>query len=348
MSILTDPGLVLGVDTHADTHTAAVCDSAARLIEVATFPTTPDGYGELLAWADSLGPVTHAGVEGTASYGKDLASLLVSHGLVVFEVTRPNRQVRRRNGKSDPADAVAAARAVISGEATTPLKAAGGPIEGLRAVRMARRSADKARTQVANQLAALARSGPAEISTQLRALTTAGRVAVCAEWDEADTTNPLAVVMTAMGNMARRHQALTEEINQYHKIQDQLTQVHAPALRELFGIGPDVASQLLITAGDNPNRLGTDAQFAALCGVSPVDASSGRQKRHRLNRGGDRQANNALWRIIHTRWNRHQPTITYRNRRRTEGLTDKEIRRCLKRHVTREVLTALKTDLGLT
>ena len=339
METMPRAGLICGVDTHADTIMVAVCDPTGRLLETCEFPVTSGGHRRLAGWLDSLGGVSVAGVEGTASYGRATTDFLIGRGVRVVEVIRPNRQTRRRHGKSDPADAVAAARAVISGEADAVPKSGEGPVEAIRVLQIARSSAIKARTQASNQLRDLIITAPLELRERLRPLSTARRVEICSRLR---TGSPLKV---ALQMLARRYQSLTVEIDALTSRLHQLVVSTAPSLISMHGVGPDVAAKLLIAAGDNPHRLRTEATFAALCGVSPVDASSGLQRRHRLNRGGNRAANNALWTIALVRMSSHPATRSYVQRRTSQGLTKPEIIRCLKRYIAREAHHAILTDL---
>jgi transposase len=281
-------------------------------------------------------------VEGTGSYGAGLARYLAAQGIKVTEVIRPNRQARRRRGKSDPADAVAAALAALNGEASGQPKSGDGAVESIRALLVARRGAVKARTQAGNQLRDLIITAPQLLREKLAGLPTPGRVKVAAQFRPGDLASPAEAAKAAMATVARRHQALTAEISQLDTALQTLLEHAAPAgFLAKTGVGARVAATLLVTAGDNPSRLRTEASFAALCGASPVDASSGKQRRHRLNRGGDRQANSALWRIVFTRMATDPRTQAYFARRTTEGKTTREIIRCLKRYVAREVYKAL-------
>jgi transposase len=260
----------------------------------------------------------------------------------VWEVNRPDRQARRQRGKSDPVDADAAARAVQAGEATGVPKAQDGVVEMARALRVARQTAVKARTQAINAIKALLVTAPSELREQLAGLTTTKLVRQAAALDAGTLATPTAATMLALAGLARRCQHLDAEIALLVGKLDQLTTTATPTLRQLLGVGPDSAAALLIAAGDNPRRLRSEAAFAALCGSSPVEASSGKTVRHRLNRGGDRQANAALHRIVIVRLRWHQPTRDYLARRTAEGKTKKEILRCLKRYVAREVFAALR------
>jgi transposase len=290
----------------------------------------------------SHGPLDKVGVEGTGSYGAALARHLSSQGVAVVEVIRPNRQARRRRGKSDIADAVAAALAALNGEASGTPKSHDGAVESIRALRVARRGAIKAATQAGNQLRDLVITAPEPLRATLISLSTNDRVALAARFRPGVLTDPIEATKLAMVSVARRHQELRGEIARLDSALDQLVPAVAPApFLAKQGVGLQVASTLLTTLGDNPARLRSEASFAALCGASPVDASSGKQRRHRLNRGGDRQANSALWRIVFVRMTHDPRTKAYVAKRTAEGKTTNEIIRCLKRYVAREVYKAL-------
>jgi transposase len=335
------PRVTIGVDTHLDVHVAHAKDQLGRRLATVSIPTTPAGYQSLLAWARGLGEVETFGIEGTGSYGAALARFLRAHGQVVFEVNRPDRQARRRRGKSDPLDAENAARTVQAGEATVVPKAGDGVAEMLRCLRVARSTAIKARTQAGNAIKALLVTAPAELREQLRGLSTAKLVPTAAAFPPGKPTTPAAAAMLALRTLAVRHQALSAEITTLDTELARLTAKAAPGLVALFGVGPDSAGALLVAAGDNSDRLRSEGAFSMLCGASPVEASSGKTVRHRLNRGGDRQANAALHRIVIVRLRWHQPTKDYMARRIAEGKTTKEVIRCLKRYLAREVFAVL-------
>ncbi len=330
------PRVTVGVDTHKDLHVAAARDQLGRRLATTQVQTTSAGYAQLLGWARSLGQVQAWGVEGTGSYGAGLARFLAAHGQRVLEVNRPDRATRRR------VDADAAARTVQAGEASGTPKAQDGTVEMLRALRVARHSAVKARTQTINAIKALLVTAPTELREQLATLPTTALIRQAATLEPGTLATPTAATMLAVGGLARRYQHLDAEIGLLTGKLDQLTAKTAPKLRALLGVGPDSAAALLICAGDNPSRLRSEAALAALCGSSPVEASSGKTRRYRLNRGGDRQANAALHRIVIVRLRWHQPTRDYLARRTTQGKTKKEIIRCLKRYVAREVFAALR------
>lgn len=340
------PEVILGVDTHADQHTAVVIDGLGRVQGTVEVAATPAGYEELLSWACQFGWPARAGVEGTGSYGAGLARYLAAAEVVVIEVNRPNRQRRRLRGKSDPTDAEAAARAVLAGEATATPKTRIGIVESIRVLRVARSSCVKSRTQVANQIKDIVQSGPEELRAELGPLTTTQRVRRAAGWaPDPVSAAPLEATSRALRHLALRYQALTAEMRELNADLGRLTRQAAPTLLERVGVGVESAAKLLITAGDNPERLRSDAALAALCGASPVEASSGKVTRHRLNRGGDRQANNALWTIAWHRLKRDPATQAYAERRTKEGKSDKEILRCLKRYIARELYPLLLNDL---
>jgi transposase len=326
-----------GVDTHADQHVAAVVDEVGRILSTSSFSTDEPGYRDLLDWMSSFGKVTRVGVEGTGAYGAGLARYLASQNVQVVEVDRPNRRLRRKRGKSDATDAEAAARAALNGEATGLPKASNGLVESLRALRVARRSAVKARTQAFNQIRDLIVTAPEELRSKLRALNGDSRIEVCARLRPDPSMDPTSATKTALLSLARRHQGLSEEIARLDEALGKICAELNPALLGAFGVGSETASALLVAAGDNPERMRSDASFAALCGASPVEASSGKVVRHRLNLGGNREANHALWRIVMVRLSRDDGTREYMARRRQEGKSDREIMRCLKRYVAREV-----------
>jgi transposase len=260
MTSMTTPGRVVigGVDTHRDTHHAAVLDEVGRQLGDRAFPATPAGYAALLRWLRRHGEPARVGVEGTGAYGAGLARSLSGQGVPVVEVDRPDRRARRAKGKSDPLDAVAAARAAASGQATGTPKAADGPVEAIRALRVARRGAVKARTQTINALRGLLVTAPAGLREQLRELSPAALIAACARLRPpagpiAQAEDPaLAGVKTALRTLARRHQQLSTEITELNTQLGALTRATAPELIAVPGVGPEVAGQLLVTDGDNP------------------------------------------------------------------------------------------------
>lgn len=338
-----------GADTHGRFHHAAAVSRVGEVLGTEQFPATAKGYQQMLAWMRGFGRVVKVGVEGTGSYGAGLARYLAEQHVKVVEVDRPDRKTRRRQGKSDPIDAVAAALAALSGRASGVPKTRTGPVEAIRVLQVARRGAVKARTAAINQLKGLIVTAPEPLREQLRALPEAALVAACANLPVGQTPHlddPVHATHGALCAIATRIQQLAAEIAHADKQLRPIVAKTAPRLIALHGVGPEVAGRLLTTAGDNPDRLRSEAAFAHLCGVAPIEASSGNTQRHRLNRGGDRAANSALYTAVLSRI-RHDPnTRAYKQRRTAEGKTTKEIIRCLKRHVVREVYTAIMADLA--
>ena len=332
-----------GVDTHRDTHVGAVVDGATgRLLGSESFPADEGGYRRLVAWMESAGRLVRVGVEGTGSYGAGLARFLGEAGIEVVEVNRPNRQLRRqKGGKTDSVDAEAAARAAASGEATAVPKSGDGPVECLRMLVVVRRSATKARTQAANQIHSVAVTAPEQVKRRLRGLNIGARVRVCAAFRPGTDHTTTTYAKRALRRLARRYRALDTEIDELDVEIRRLCAQANPALLAAAGVGPDTAAALLVAAGDNPGRMKSEKSFAALCGSSPVQASSGQTIRHRLNRGGNRKANSALWRIATTRMQNDARTQAYVTKRETEGKNRKEIIRCLKRHIAPQIYRLL-------
>ena len=338
--------VVLGVDTHLDIHVGAIIGESGKLLGTRSVSTSSAGYLDLYRWACSFGSVSRAGVEGTGSYGAALCRFLVDKEVTVFEVNRPDRAKRRLQGKTDPTDAESAARSVVAGIANAIPKQQSGACEAMRIVSVARRSAVKARTQVINQLRAILVSGPQEVRDRLwktRALDCANACARIRSLGDGVLMETLAFTLKSL---AKRWLALTTELKQLDRQLETLTQRYAAQLRERFGVGPNTAAVLLSVAGDNPERLKSEASLAALCGVNPLPASSGKTVRHRLNRGGSRAANNALWTIAMVRMRSDPRTKKYVARRTAEGLTLKEIHRCLKRYIVRELFPLILSDLS--
>lgn len=337
-------GIHGGVDTHMDVHVAAAIDQNGRLLGTRSFPTSPLGLRRLERWLAGHGNVIKVGVEGTGSYGLGLLRVLNEAGHDVVEVNRPNRQLRRSRGKSDTVDAEAAARAVLAGTATATPKSRDGIVESIRVLRLTARTTRHAMSRIDAQILHLIVTAPEPIRVDLQALSPRKRVARAANWrpgpDAADITTATKI---ALRTLARQWQVLDADLKVLKAQLLHLTEKANPSLLQIPGVGPDTAAALLVTAGDNPDRLTSSAGFAALCGVSPIEASSGKSNGRRLNRGGNRQANSALYRIVIVRMSRkHQPTMDYIARRTTEGLSKRDIIRCLKRYVAREVFQHLQ------
>ena len=326
-----------GVDTHADVHVAAAVDHNGGLLGVESFLADRAGYEELLGWLVSFGEVERVGVEGTGSWGVGLSRFLTGAGVVVVEVDRPNRQTRRRKGKSDPSDAISAARAALSGVASVTPKTRNGPIEQMRVLLVARRSARQQRIQNLNQLRHLVFCAPEPIRVRFKDRYKTGLVSEAANMRPHKGSDQIVYTTNlVIRGLARRVKSLNTEIKTIDQTLKLLIEATAPSLLELHGVGVDTAASLLVAAGDNPDRLHNERSWAHLCGVTPLPASSGKVTRHRLNRGGDRQANAALYRIVLTRMSSHPETRVYVAKRRTEGLSTPEIMRCLKRYVARQ------------
>jgi len=336
-----------GVDTHGRTHQVAAIDSAGRVLGGAEFEASCRGYRELLAWLRDHGPIASVGVEGTGSYGAGLCRHLLAEGVTVIEVDRPDRRIRRAKGKSDPIDAECAARAVLAGTASATPKDRRGVVESIRMLRIARSGAVKARTAAVNALRATVVTAPEPVRLALGMLAPAKLVAACRALrpDRARLHDPVHGARLALRTLARRIEALDLEIRELDGALARLVRAAAPATLALAGIGVDHAGQLLVSAGQNPERLRSEAAFARLCGAAPIPASSGQTSRHRLSRGGDRQANRALHMAVVVRLRRCPRTRAYVERRTAEGLSKPEIMRCLKRYLAREVYHALQADL---
>ena len=343
---LDDVGrVIVGVDTHLDEHVAVAIDHHAARLGEYRLATTAKGYEGLESWAIGLGEVATFGVEGTGSYGAGLARYLAQCGHTVIEVNRPDRSTRRRLGKSDPLDAEMAARSVLAGVARDSPKSGVDKVEMIRVLKIVKDSAMKARTQSMNQMKALVVTAPVELREDLAALDARRLVDRCCSFRPGRLATPAAAAKHALRLLARRHSQLTSEIEGVDEELVRLTAETAPALVNTFGVGADTAATLLVAAGSNPERLRSESAFAALCGVNPIPASSGKTDRHRLNRGGDRQANAALYRIVLVRLRHDERTREYMRRRTREGMTKPEIIRCLKRYVARQVFAILR-DMG--
>ncbi|CAN5640311.1 IS110 family transposase [soil metagenome] len=345
MVIVDSARLVVGgVDTHRDFNVAAVVDMNGGLLGVESFPTTADGHRSLSSWMVGFGTIERVGIEGTGAYGAGIARHFMAAEVAVIEVDRPNRQKRRQHGKSDELDAIEAARGTLSGRCLGRAKSGNSHAEALRALLVAKRSARSTRIRTLVQLRYLMFTAPDELRARLGGLSATQLV------NEAAKMRPRPggdIVMHATKTtaliLARRIHALDAELA---TIDDQLgpiVKAAAPELLNIFGVGIDTAAVLLVTAGDNPQRITSEAAWAMLCGIAPVPASSGKiDNRFRLNIGGDRHANNAIWRIVITRLGQHEPrTVAYMTRRLAEGQSKKAIIRSLKRYVARETFRAL-------
>jgi transposase len=346
-------GVVIGgVDTHKHSHHAAVIDQHGQLLGDHEFGTDARGQMDLLGWLRSHGDIAAVGVEGTGDYGAALTRELMSAGVRVVEINRPNRAARRADGKSDRLDAEQAARAVLAMTATAIPKSKTGPVEVVRMLRVTRSSAVKARTQAFRTLHGITIGAPPPLRDELIKLSKRTLINRCAGLrpeteDLLDLTDDperfhLAAAKRTLRALAHRWRALDTEVKALDCQIKALVERTAPELVALFGVGVELAGQFLMTAGDNPERIHHEAAFAKLCGVAPQPASSGRTTgRHRLSRSGDRAANSTLYIVAITRMRHHEPTRAYFERRTAEGLTKREIIRCLKRYIAREVFKAL-------
>ncbi|WP_400160649.1 IS110 family transposase [Arthrobacter sp. BPSS-3] len=332
------PQVIVGVDTHADTHHVAIVTEYGKPIADEKFAATAAGYSKILNFITSHGIVRAVGVEGTGSYGAELSRVLAKEKLSVFEVNRPNRQNRRIRGKSDPLDAYQAAQSVLAERGISTPKTKDGPVECLRVLRTARTSAMKARTIAINQIRSLLVAAPETIRSKYRGLPTSAMITALARsrpsGHPAETEHITALTLKTL---ALRYESLRTEIASTDALLQEILDSYAPLLTELTGVGVEVATQLLVTVGDNPERINNEAQFAALTGTAPVPASSGKTIRHRLSKGGDRQANSALHHVVLSRMQSDSRTQDYVAKRTADGKSKRETMRCLKRYVAREI-----------
>lgn len=324
-----------GVDTHLDVHVAAALDHNGGVLGVESFPTTPAGYRDLHDWLVGFGALERVGVEGTGAYGAGLARFLQRAEIEVIEVDRPNRQERRRHGKSDELDAVEAARAALGGRCRAVAKTGDGAMEAMRALLVAKRSGRQARVRSLNQIRHLSFTAPDDLRARLQQVPTGQLAATTARLRPSGDVVASATKL-ALRTLGRRVLDLDAQLATLDDALVELITATAPELLALHGVGVDTAATLLVSAGDNPERIRSEAAWAHLCGVAPIPASSGKVIRHRLNPGGNRQANHALWRIVMTRMSSDPRTRRYVERRVEEGLTKREIIRVLKRYVARE------------
>jgi transposase len=324
--------VAIGIDTHRDRHSACALDDQGRLLGELELAAESGGYEALWEWASSLGVPAFA-LEGSGSYGAGLARHLASRGAELYECERPTRRDRRR-GKSDRIDAQAAARRLLAGEGLAKLRGFGAR-EQLRVLLLERRSARQAQTAALNQLHALLITGPAPLRSRLEGLRGLPLARRAARVRSQESLAP------SLRRLARRALALAAEVELVDPELAQLVQALAPALLAECGVGPVCAAQLLVSSGD-PARMRSEAAFAALAGASPIDASSGRQQRHRLNRGGDRQLNAALYVIALNRKQAHAATRAYYERLLAGGKTRREALRCVKRVLARHFYRHLR------
>jgi transposase len=340
--------VVAGVDAHTDEHHVAALDLQGRLLGAAAFPTSAAGYAQLINWLRGHGEIVRVGVESTGAYAAALVRVLVAEEITVVEVNQSHPHARQRLGKSDPIDAELAARAALSGTASAVPKQTNGIVESIRQLVVARTGALKARTAALQQLDDLIITAPEQLRSELRrGRTLKARAALCRRLhpDRDRIHEPAHAAKLALRSLARRIDQLEREIQELDQQLERLVTAAAPRTVRLFGVGTQAASQLLITAGQNIDRLHSEAAFAKICGAAPIQASSGRTTRHRLDFGGDRQANRALHMIAICRLRYCDRTRAYAARRTSDGLSRREILRCLKRYIARQTYQALRADL---
>lgn len=336
--------VVIGVDTHKDVHVAVAISGSGTRLATASFPATGQGYQQLAAWATGHGSVHVFGIEGTGSYGAGLSRALTAQGLCVVEVGRVNRQLRRRHGKTDTVDAESAARSVLAGDAEGQPKSGDGAVEMIRHLKIARDTGVKARTQAMVTLKTLLVNAPQPLRERFIGIT--GKMTLIraiAALRPGPATSTTASAKMALRALANPWLMLDTEIKEHEAVLETLARAQAPALMDAPGVSTGTVADMLVVLGDNPQRIRSEAAFAKLCGVCPVPASSGKTSRHRLNRGGNRRANAALYRVALVRMRHHPPTKEYIQRRTAEGKSPREIRRCLKRYIAREIYQHLCT-----
>ncbi|MCB5361998.1 IS110 family transposase [Vibrio splendidus] len=334
--------MYLSVDTHLELHVATLINELGQVVKSKPFSVDLAGYRELLAWCKSYGFLQKASIEGTGSYGAELTKFLKKNSIDVYEVMRPNRMERRQKGKTDVIDSENAARSVLSGETAVIPKSHAGPVESLRSLLMTRNSAVKSRTQAMNQIRALLVSGPDELKQSLYR----PKPSACATACLARCSNSREPLMISLVLLAQRWNFLNDQVKSLDNALKKLTLNTAQSFVSRFGVGTNVAATLLVAAGDNTNRLKKESSFSALRGVNPIPVSSGKTTRHRLNRGGSRSANNALWTVAMVRMRSDPRTKDDIARRTAEGLSTKEITRILKRYIARELFPLILKDLA--
>jgi len=342
---VTEPQFIVGgVDTHKTQHVAAIVDGHDRLLASEHFAATGEGYKKLLRWMRSYGDLHRIGVESTGSYGAGLLRYLQKVGLDVLEVTTPDRTDRRKRGKNDTLDAENAAHAAFTGHRTVTPKTRDGMIESLRVLKTGRKTAIAARRVAQQMIQMNIVAAPAKLRESVQSMTRMQCIRTLAAWrpDLTAYRDVTTAYRITLKSLARRYLELDDEIADYDAMIKSLVDELAPELIERNAVGYDSAAQLLLTAGDNPERLHSEASFAALCGVSPIPASSGKTHRHRLNRGGDRAANSALHIIAIGRLRTEARTKAYVDKRIAEGHSKLEAIRCLKRYIAREVYRLLR------
>jgi hypothetical protein len=342
--------VVAGVDAHRDAHQVAVLDSRGRLLATAGFRATVRGYEALVDWIESHGEIELVGVESTGSFAAGLVRVLAARAIAVVEVNQPHPHARHRRGKSDPVDAELAARAALSRTAAAVPKYSGGVVEAIRQLAVTRAGAVKARSAALHQLDDLLITAPDALrrSALDKRKTLRGKATLCLKLrhDSSRLHEPLQASKLALRSLARRIRDLDAEIDELDSRLRPLVATAAPQTTALLGVGTQHAAQLLVTAGQNIDRIKSEAAFARICAAAPIPASSGRTTRHRLDPAGDRQANHALHLIAVCRLRYCPRTRAYAQRRTHDGLSKRDVIRCLKRYIAREIYRTLRTDLA--
>lgn len=335
--------VVGGVDTHKDLHVAAVVDEHDRVLGTRCFATTRQGYRQMLAWMRSFGQLRSIGIEATGTFGAGLLRYMQNAGVEVLEVTTPDKHDRRKRGKNDDLDAQNAAHAAFAGNRTVTPRSRDGMIESLRVLKACRKTAVVVRRIALQMIQNTIVCAPDGLREALRQMTRMQLVRTLAAWrpDLTDYRNVDSAYRISLKSLGRRYLELHDEIADLDAMIGAIVDELTPNLVARNSIGHGGAAQLLLTAGDNPERLHSEASFAALCGVSPVPASSGKTTRYRLNRGGDRAANSALHIIAIGRLRTEPRTKAYMAKRMAEGHSKLEAIQCLKRYIAREVFTLI-------
>lgn len=297
----------------------------------------------MLRWFRSYGEVLRVGVEATGTYGAGITRHLALAGIPVLEGTGPDKSFRRSKGKDDALDAVAAAQAALTGQRVQVAKDRNGAVEALRVLRTTRKTAIKCRRAALQQLHNTIVAAPDELRDQLRNLTRMQRLRLCAAWrpDILAYRDPVIATKIAIKSLARRILDINDEVADLDRRIEPLVEELGGNLIQLEGVGTESAGEFIAVAGENPDRLRSEAGFAMLCGACPIPALSGKTQRHRLNRGGNRQANSALHIVVLSRMRMDPRTKRYVERRQAERKSKREIMRCLKRYVAREVYQAI-------
>lgn len=348
MTMLADlVEVVIGVDTHKDTHTAAIVDAGTGgVLDRVTVPADPDGYTQLVALAEQHSGLRAWAMEGTGGYGAGLARHLAASEEMVVELDRPKRPARRAGAKSDPIDAERAARDALARTQLAQPKT-GPERAALQMLLTARRAAVEAGATAQRQLLAMVITAPEPVRARFRGQTTRAMITTAARLRPGASSGDVETLtaLTVLNELARRVQFLEAEALDHEKAIRAIVRTWRPDLLELTGVGPIVAATVL-AAWSHSGRCRNDAAFAMLAGTAPIPASSGKTVRYRLNRSGDRQLNRALHTVVLTRLRRDERTRAYADRRRAQGKTDREIKRCLKRYIARELYRRLESPIA--